>query len=278
MIPLDQYEKWQPRLKECARLYLNEKEYRQYEQMSDYERNACLKRILEKPVASFTIINEVYFRARWAEVIGMFHPQADLTLLEVASGDADMIPQTMARNHPNSRYITANMNKLLNESLLKKTNGLALNVQLIDDDAANIANYLGSETVDVAAFQHSINDVLQAILCEREGVDTIYSDWMETLPKMIEILQKEIAQGSLEGHVKMPFLNLLLAILKVLKKDGIIVMNHYMFQLDLDWGYPEGLFENMIPMVREWIAELAGCKEVFYDGFDRNWWIFLQKN
>ncbi len=277
MKPLDNYEKWAPLMEESAKNFLNEEEYKEFMLISEDERNRYLKDILEKPISDFTIINEVYFRARWAQVMKMLHPEADLKLLEVASGDADMIPQVMAHTHPNSSYITANMNKILTKSLLDKTKDIPLKVEVIEDDAMKIDRYIGSEVVDVIAFQHSINDVIQAILCEKEGVDTINSDWMKTLPLMIEILQKEIAKKTLEENTKESFLGLINVLLKVLKKDGIIAMNHYMFQLDLDWGYPADLFENMIPITRKWVNELTGCKEVFYNGFDENWWIFLQK-
>jgi hypothetical protein len=169
------------------------------------------------------------------------------------------------------------MNKLLNESLLEKTKGLQIKMELIEDDAAYIEKHIGKESVDIIAFQHAINDVIQAILCDKDGVDTIYSDWMETLPKMIEILQKEVKQNSLEQNSKAPLLGLMRNLLKVLKKGGIIAINHYMFQLDLDWGYPPELFENMIPMTRQWMHELTECEEIFIEGFDPNWWIFLKK-
>ncbi len=277
MIPLDNYEKWAPLMEESAKKFLNEEEFKEFMLISKDERRRYLQNILEKPISEFTIINEVYFRARWAQVMKMLHPGTDFKLLEVASGDADMIPQVMAHTHPNSSYITANMNKSLTKSLLEKTKNISLKIEVIEDDAMKIDKYIGCEVVDVIAFQHSINDVIQAILCEKEGIDTINSDWMKTLPLMIEILQKEIAQETLEINTKGPFLELINALIKVIKKDGIIAMNHYMFQLDLDWGYPADLFEDMIPMTRKWLNDLTDCKEVFYDGFNRNWWIFLQK-
>ena len=277
MIPLDNYEKWLPFILKNAKQYLSDKEYDEFRMLPEAQTESQLKDLLEKPIARFTVINELYFRARWGELIKSVYQGDDLKLLEIASGDADMIPQVMGRTYPGSQYITANMNKLLNQSLLEKTKDLQLDMKLIEDDAAFIEKHIGEECVDIIAFQHAANDVIQAILCDREGVDTIYSDWMETLPKMIEILQKETKEDTLKDHAKAPFLNLMRTLSKVLKQEGIIAINHYMFQLDLDWGYPADLFENMIPMVRQWMLELEECEEVYLDGFDAQWWIFLKK-
>ena len=277
MIHLDDEKKWMPVFQKNAHRYLSEDEYGEYDRLSGTELESGLKALLERPIASFTVLNELYFRARWDEVLGIVEHGNNLKLLEVATGDADMIPQVMGRTRPGSHYITANMNKLLNQSLLEKTKDLPLVMELIADDAAFIDRHIGEGTVDVIAFQHAVNDVIQAILCEREGIDTIYSDWMETLPKMISILQREMKDNTLEQHVRDSFLGLIRTLVRVLKKDGVMAMNHYMFQLDLDWGYPADLFENMLPMVREWLREVEECQEIFFEGFHSNWWIFLKK-
>lgn len=277
MIPLDRYEKWSACLDDDAGQFLNEAEYQAYRSIAAPEKLRQLKAILEKPIAEFTLVNEVFFRARWAEVLAVAQPGNDLTLLEIASGDADMIPQMMARAYPHSRYITANMNRILTARLREKTRDIPVTVEVIEEDAAGISRHLPAESVDIIAFQHAVNDVLQAILCDQQGVDTIYADWMDTLPKMISILQRETAQNTLEQHVRPAFLSLLGELLKVLKKGGLVVMNHYMFQLDLDWGYPPALWEDLIPIVREWLKTLLGCKEVCFEGFDPHWWVFLQK-
>ena len=278
MIPLDKIDKWLPRLDESERRYLRPEEHAQYEAIPPAEREKQLRALFAAPIASFTVVNEAYFRARWGEVMDMLHPAGSLTLLEVASGDADMIPQAMARTCKNSVYITANMNEKLNESLMEKIGGLPLSTWLIAGDAANIHKHLGEGQADIIAFQHAVNDVLQAILCGQNGIDTVYSDWMETLPAMIELLKQETAAGTLEKHVRAPFMALMNALWPTLKKGGHAAINHYMFQLDLDWGYPPELFEHMAPMVREWLRDLPGSREVAVDGFDPQWWIFLEKN
>ena len=277
MIPLDNAEKWLPVLDACAERYLRPEERAQYESIAPVEREAQLRALLGAPIASFTAVNEVYFRARWGEVMDRLHPAGELALMEVASGDADMIPQCMARTRPGSLYITANMNERLNESLMGKIGGLPLKVRLIDDDAANIQNHLGEGQADIIAFQHAVNDVLQAILCAQNGIDTVHTDWMETLPDMIRLRRRETEAATLEAHVRGPFMARMNALWPTLRPGGYVAINHYMFQLDLDWGYPRELFEHMVPMAREWLKELPGSREVTLDGFDPQWWIFLKK-
>ena len=169
------------------------------------------------------------------------------------------------------------MNQILMSRLREKTRNLPVEVVVIKEDAVEIDRHLPLESVDIIAFQHAVNDVIQAILCGQEGVDTVYVDWMDTLPKMISILQRETSQNTLEQHARPAFLHLLEKLFKVLKKDGWMVMSHYMFQLDLDWGYPPKLWEDFIPITREWIKELPGYIEVFFEGFDPRWWMFYRK-
>ncbi len=260
-----------------ARFFLGKEDYKSYTRIPEDDRKSLLTELLTKPICSFTPINELYFRSKWASLFFRHFENKPFVMLEVASGDADMIPQTMARTNPTSEYLTANMNVSLNKSLLKKTDGLDIKLRLIDDDAANIKQYVAENSVDIISFQHGANDVLQAILCGINGVDTVYSDWMATLPKMIKLLKTEISAGTFEKSVKAPFLSLISNLLDLLKKDGFIAISHYMFQLDLDWGYPPQLFENIVPIIREWIKELDGCCEVFEESFDPQWWMFIKK-
>jgi hypothetical protein len=277
MIPLDSFPRWSTRLDGCARRYLDAADLARYESIPASGRQSRLRALLESPIREFSPVNEAYFRARWGETLGLLHPSPDLALLEVATGDADMIPQAMARSHAGGRYVTANMNVSANRSLLGKTAELGLDVELIEDDAANIERHSGPEAFDAIAFQHGVNDVIQAILCGREGVDTVKADWMEVLPRMITIVQGELAAGTLEDHAKPGLLALMSSLLAVLKRGGLIAINHYMFQLDLDWGYPPGLWAGFVPLVRGWFRELYGAKEVSFDGYEPNWWIFLRK-
>ncbi len=277
MIPLDRTDKWTARLDDAARTYLGERERQAYASIPPSERSAQVQALLERPIAHFSAVIDVLFRARWAEVLQASGAKSGLTLLEIASGDTDVIPQMMARDYPGSRYIAANMNRLLTAGLRAKTAGLPLDVAVIEEDAIGIARHLAADSVDVVAFQHGVNDVLQAILCDKEGVDTIQTDWMETLPRMIEIMQRETRDNTLEQHVKPEFLALLATLRNVMKPGGLMAMNHYMFQLDLDWGYPPAVWEDLIPIVRRWVKDVPGMREVSFEGFDPQWWLFLKK-
>lgn len=278
MIPLDDPARWQTLLDASAQRFLNHSDLASYRAIPPAERQSQLKALLEHPIAHFTPVNEVFFRARWIEALQALGAAPDLRLLEVATGDADMIPQAMQVAYPAAHYCTANLNERLNASFRQRTAALTLDIQLFPADASAIAQYLPPASVDVVAFQHGLNDVVQGILCAREGIDTTYADWMETLPAMIRILQREVAAGTLAEHAREPFLALMASQLSVLKPGGVIAMNHYQFQLDLDWGYPSDLWENFIPLMRSWLSALPGCAEVPLEGFHPQWWLFLRKD
>lgn len=262
---------------ENAKKFLNEKDYKNFCEMDETLRVEMLKSILEKPIDDWTIITELYFRSKWSELFNTIYLNKEISILEVASGDADIIPQTLSVSNKYSEYMAANMNKILNESLIRKTKNLNIKLNLIDDDAANIKNYINKNSVDIIAFQHGVNDVLQAILCDIENIDTINCEWMDCLPKMIELIKNEVENNTFEENLKDIFINFISDLSYVLKDDGIIAINHYMFKLDLDLGYPKEIFEMLIPIIRSWFKESNCLEETYFENFDTQWWIFLKK-
>lgn len=263
---------------ENAKKFLDEEQYKNFKNLDSKVREGLLVNVLEEPINDWTDVTELYFRGKWAKLFNQLHSINEVAVLEIASGDADMIPQTLSISNPNSKYISANMNKILNDSLLRKTNDLNIKLQLIDDDASKIRDYIDDHEIDIIAFQHGVNDVLQAMLCSRENIDTVNSEWMDCLPKMIELVNKEVNKNSFEKSLKEPFVEFINELSYVLKQDGIIAINHYMFELDLKLGYPREIFENLIPIIRTWLATSGYFKEVYFDGFNKQWWIFLKKN
>jgi predicted SAM-dependent methyltransferase len=200
-----------------------------------------------------------------------------MTVLEVGSGASTNIPCAMTVNDHTSKYITANMNKKLTQGLRNNTSNLPVKIKIIEDNADNIKNYLNADSVDAIVFEHSVNDVLQAILCENKGIDTTNNDWFEILPEMIKMISEDYVNRTLEHKTKTAFLSLINNCLSVLKPSGYLAMSHYMFQYDLDLGYNAELWENILPVIRPWLKELPIGKEVFVDEFDPQWWLFYQK-
>lgn len=245
---------------------------------SNEELEASFAEMIQKTIKNFDCF-DFYFYIMWYHALINITGKDTVKALEVASGSTDIIPQVMDRIfHKESQYISSNMNKKLTEGLNERIGNLLISTRVIEDDALLISKYTGADFFDMVLFQHSANDIIQAILCERERIDTINSDWMETLPEMIRILQNEVGENTLEDHAKPGFIALLSSCLETLAYGGYMVFNHHMYQWDLDMGYPYTLWHDMIPMVRKWIAESdLKMEEVEFEGFDKQWWLFLRK-
>jgi len=254
-------------------------ELKEWSNMPDEIKEQKIQRICSIPLCNedFTVVYSVYFRIKWLDAFNKCLSCKEVTVLEVGSGSSVNIPNALTFFSKASRYITANMNKKLTEGLRQNTASLPIIIDIIEDDANNILNHLAPDSVDAIAFEHSVNDVLQAILCEKKGIDTTHSDWFDILPEMIKIIGNEYVNNTLEQSVKNEFLSLVRNCLSVLKPGGYIIMSHYMFQYDLDLGYNQELWQNMLHVIRPWLKELDIGKEASVDGFDSQWWLFYQK-
>ena len=135
MIALDCFDKKLRIFDTLAKIYLNRSELGEYKELTATEIETKLKRLLESPITDFSVVNKIYFRSKWGDLLHRIYKQASFTLLEIASGDEDMIPQAIAHSYPGSKYITVNMNERLNERLLKKTEDLDIKLELIKADA-----------------------------------------------------------------------------------------------------------------------------------------------
>lgn len=245
---------------------------------SNEELEASFEEMIQKTIKNFDCF-DFYLYIMWYHALINITDKDTVIALEVASGSTDIIPQVMDRIfHKDSQYISSNMNKKLTEGLYKNTCNLSISTKVIENDAQLISKYTGPDFFDMVLFQHSANDIIQAILCNSEGIDTINSDWMEALPEMIRILKREVGENTLEDHAKPGFIALLSSCLETLVDGGYMIFNHHMYQRDLDMGYPCTLWHDMIPMVRKWIvgSDLK-VKEVEFEGFDKQWWLFLRK-
>jgi SAM-dependent methyltransferase len=243
------------------------------------EKNLRLQRICDSPLCDedFTVVYSLYMRMKWVDALKNCISKKRAVILEVGSGSSANIPNAVSVYDSTSKYITVNMNKRLTEGLKRNTAALPIAIEVIEDDANNIQNHLPINSIDTIVFEHSVNDILQAILCERNGIDTVHNDWFSILPHMTKIISEEYVNQTLEQSVKPAFLSMLENCLAVLKPGGHLIMSHYMFQYDLDLGYNPELWENMLPIIRPWLKLLSIGNEVFIDTFNKQWWLFYQK-
>ncbi|MDR2569155.1 MAG: hypothetical protein LBD23_02505 [Oscillospiraceae bacterium] len=258
-------------------------ELKEWTALSNKIKTQKIRRLCSVPLCNedFTVVYSLYMRLKWIAAfkacINTDAAGRGAVVLEVGSGSSVNIPNALTVFDSSYKYITANMNKKLTEGLRKNTASLPIKIEIIEDDANNIKKYLSPGSVDAIVFEHSVNDILQAILCERNGIDTTNSDWFEILPEMIKLISDKYVEQKLEMYVKNIFLSLLKNCISVLKPGGHLIMSHYMYQYDLDLGYNQELWENIIPLVRPWLNELQSGCEVFIDSFDPQWWSFYQK-
>lgn len=220
-----------------------------------------------------------YFRSKWIQALKSVLPTDSIRVLEIGAGCADMLPRAMscAYTHPQTKYITANMNKELTAAFKQKTSSLPIQVDVIEDNAQNIEAHAETGLFDAVVFEHSVNDVIETMLAERNGINTTESDWMQILPDMISLVNKEIKNKTFVQSVRDDLLDLFKSCLAVLKPGGFIIINHYEFQCNLDFGIDPEWWENLVPIVRGWITEAKLGQEIFPKDFDTQWWMFIKK-
>ncbi len=282
MEPIDNLSKWLETITTPdAKRVLNESEMELWDSISDEYKEKYISDLILKPVVfeNPEIVFNWYFRSKWIEAIKTIHKCDSVVVYEVGPGGSDVIPQAIDKSfrHIDTRYITSNMNKELTGIFKAKTEGLGIDIHIIEDDAVNMNDVIPAGSVDVVVFEHSVNDVIETILAEKNGIDTVDSDWMKILDPITEIENREYRGNTMEANAKPEFLDLIRSCMRILKPGGYIICAHYQFQYNLDIGLDPELNENYLNIAREWIrAEWIG-EEIFFDDFNSRWWMFLRK-
>lgn len=174
---------------------LDEHEKILWNSFSGKQRKELTEKLLTKPLdlEGPETFYSWYFRSKWIQALKSVLPTDSIRVLEIGAGCADMLPRAMscAYNHPQTKYITANMNKELTAAFKQKTSSLPIQIDVIEDNAQNIKAHAETGLFDAVVFEHSVNDVIETMLAERNGINTTESDWMQILPDMISLVNKE---------------------------------------------------------------------------------------
>jgi len=285
MILLDNVQTWLKRARQDdLTKTLSAKDRQLLHEMSDHQLQHDIEKLFGTPVGhnetkDYGVIYRWYFATKWMDALSAVKPLAPIRLFEVAPGANDIIPKTVAQlyTHPQTAYITSNVDKKLTASFKKKTAELPIKIEVIEDAAQDIEKYVGDNLFDVVVFEHSVNDVLYAMLGEKAGIDVANSYWFDIVRQLSDIITVEYESGTLEQNAKADFLTLIQSCLNILKPGGHIIINHFMYENDLKRGINPELWRDLLVIVREWICTLDGT-EISKEGFNPQWWMFFKKN
>jgi len=255
------------------------------QQMSESEIAGMLENIMSVPInfSDYKISGDVYrtyFVFCWQTVFQELNiTQSQPLVLEIASGQSDPVPQALEiYSRGSGTYVTANLNKELTRGMLKKTDSLETEIEIIEDNAGNLEDYCRKNKFSLAAFQHAVNDMIQTIAAHQNNIDTVNNDWYDILPKMIEIVDNYFQKDKLKDMVYEDFIEQIRVCSNLVEKDGFLVFNTHVFQMDLEAGYSRELYKNFINLARKWILKSdLPLIEKDITGFEKQWWLFLQK-
>lgn len=252
--------------------------------MSELELQSVFDTVMDVPV-NFSpdfggSIFDLYYTTAWLYTFNALSLPKDMTVLEIAAGDTINVPVALnIYSNGQGKYITANLNKELSERFYKKTEKLSISRTIVEDNAVNLARYVNSQSIDIVTFQHAINDIVQTIVAENVGIDTINSNWKDILAPMIQKVMEYDQRGMLRDIVYDEFVAIIKTCAGRLKNNGYMVFNNCIFKGDLDRGYSRDFYASYIRLALDWLNEAdLGLQVVTCAGFDPNWWLVLRKN
>lgn len=155
---------------------------------------------------------------------------------------------------------------------------MQLDVTIIQDDGANIMNYYDGESFEVIAFHHALNDIIQTIIAEIEGIDTIHNDWWTIEPQLLQAVMAYHNSGQLKRAAYEPFIRIIDTCNRLLKKGGLMIFDNCTYAGYESLGYSSEFHSAYISLAREWIHEAnLGLEEVEMPAYDGKWWMVLRK-
>ncbi|SMF82673.1 hypothetical protein SAMN05661091_2218 [Paenibacillus uliginis N3/975] len=223
---------------------------------------------------------QLYYTSSYVHLMEFLNVPKDAKLFEIAAGDTIFIPKALdTHGEEGAKYVTANLNQDLTEGFRDKTAELSIEIQVIEDNGARILNYCGQGSMDVIVFHHALNDIVQTMIAQREGIDTIHSDWWSVEPQMLQAVMDYHNRGELKQAVYGEFISIIETCHQLLKEEGIIIFDNCIYAGYEKIGYSSEFHSNYIQFAREWINEAdLGLQEVQVPGFDEKWWMVLQKS
>ena len=254
-----------------------------WEGISPEDREKQLRHKCAEPLRFGWAAHNLYMRLKWIRAFEQIGPPANFKLVELGAGAGTIIPECTylfckRRGKGLPEYATLNMNEALTAAFKEKSARLPIKIEVIGCDAVNISERVEKGSVDLVVLEHSVNDMLQAFIAERSGIDTTRGEWMKMLPEMVRLVTGEYTAGRFDGTFGSYFKKLFANCAAALKSGGVVAATHFMYGNDLDLGYDPELYQNMIPLARKWFDATDGGSEFSLEGFDPQWWLFWRKS
>lgn len=246
---------------------------------------AMLRQVISVPVNVSTDLNwelfELYYVSAYYNIFEKLGLPLNTNIYEIAAGDQVYIPKALeAYAGIKGKYVTFNLNKELSCNFLGKTKELLAGILVIEDNGANIEKYYGKDSFDIIVFHHALNDIIQTIAAEADGIDTVNCNWWEKEPEMLRAVMKYYNRGNLQAVAYDSFINIIKACTCALKPGGYLVFDNCCFPGDYEaLGYSFEFHSAYIDLARKWINEAdLGLSEVSINGYDNKWWMILKKS
>jgi len=268
---------------ETDRLFFTDEVREEIAQFSTEEIESRLEGYTRAPMirkdSSDMQLSRVYHIFCWIEALKQFSIGEDARVVEVAPGGGTHIVTAFDLiSGEKGKYVAFNLNKKLTSDLKSQTEDLNLDIRIIEDDAKNVLAYIPRETIDMVAGNHAINDILETIIANKEGLDTVEGDWLEIAPRLMRKYEKAYLNGTLRNLVFDDFIDIMRAIYFTLKPRGYLVLNYCVYPIEIDWGGSVPVRSAFVNLARQWITEAdLGFEIVSLDGFDPKWWGFFRK-
>ena len=268
---------------ETDRFFFTDEAREEIARLSTDEIESLLQGFTKAPIirrdSSDMQLSRLYHILCWIEVLKKLSIDEDATVVEIAPGAGTSIVTAFdVISTGKGKYVSFNLNKKLTLDFKTQTEDLNLDIRIFEDDAKNVLAYIPNETVDMVAGNHAINDILETIIANKEGLDTIEEDYFEIAPRLIREYEKAYLNGTLRNLVFEDFIDIIRAIYLTLKPTGYLVLNYYIYPVEIDLGGSVPVRSAFVNLARQWISEAdIGFETVSLDGFDPKWWGFFRK-
>lgn len=244
-----------------------------------------LRGLLETPMRRDPVVGRIamhtYYAYQWLDILRRFFPERHdvMSVVEVAPGTSVMVPRALdVFTGGSGRYVAFNLNRGLSDRLDTLLDCLSVETRVVADDAVHAGRYLASGTVDLFAYNHAVNDMIEHWVARANGFDTIHVDWYARVGDLIEAVEQAHRGNRLEEIAAGPFVQSIRAAITALKPGGRLVFNNYVFAEQVEAGASVELYGSLLSMARSWIkAASLPVQETNLAGYDPDFWLMYRK-